>query len=108
MTQPRRLLSHRVDVPCTVDIAQTVESLHAHVELHGIDVGPGDSVQVHDAPTVVGYGEHLVCDRQATVTRASWLGRLWTRASSRFELTLLYEVSFSPGRSSRVSARRIR
>ena len=96
MTQPGRLRSHRVDVPCTVDIAQTVESLHAHVELQGIDVGPGDSVQVHDAPTVVGYGEHLVCDRQATVTRAT----------SRFELTLLYEVSFSPGRSSRVAPRR--
>jgi hypothetical protein len=106
MTQPVRLLSHRVDVPCTIDIAQTVESLHAHVELQGIDVEPGDSVLVHGAPTSVGYGERLVCDRQATVTRASWLGRLWTRATSRFELTLLYEVSFSPGRSSRVAARR--
>ena len=97
-----------VDIACTVDVAHTAETLYAHVTLDGIDVGPGDSVQVHDAPTVVGYGERLVCDRQATVTRASWLGRLWTRASSRFELTLLYEVSFSPGRSSRVSARRIR
>ena len=106
MTQPGRLRAHRVDVTCTVDVAQTAETLHAHVELQGIDVGPGDSVLVHDAPTSIGYGERLVCDRKATVTRASWLGRLWTRATSRFELTLLYEVSFSPGRSSRVAPRR--
>ena len=108
MTQRGLLRSLSVDVPCTVDIAQTVESLHAHVELQGIDVEPGDSVLVHDAPSTVDYGKRIVCDRQATVTRASWLGRMWTRATSRFELTLLYEVSFSPGRSARVSARRMR
>jgi len=108
MTRPGLLRRLSVDVPCTVDIAQTVESLHAHVELKGIDVAPGDSVLVHDAPTAVGYGERMVCDRQATVTRATWIGRLWTRATSRFELTLLYEVSFSPGRPARVPARRMR
>jgi hypothetical protein len=102
------LRGSRVDVPCTVDIAQTVESLHAHVELKGIDVEPGDSVLVHDAPTDVGYGEHIVCNRRATVVRAGWLRRFWTRATSRFELTLLYEVSFSPSRPSHASARRIR
>jgi hypothetical protein len=97
-----------VDVPCTVDIAQTVESLHAHVELEGIEVGPGDAVLVHDAPTRVAYGEHIVCGRQATVTRAGLLGRVWTRLTSRFELTLLYEVSFSPEREASAVARRIR
>ena len=37
-----------VEVPCTVDIEQTPESLHAYVELHGIEIGPGDEVIVHD------------------------------------------------------------
>lgn len=91
------ILPRRVDVPCTVDVAQTVESLHAHVDLHGIEVGPGDAVLVHDAPTDVGYGERVVLDRKATVTRAGALRAWWTRMTSRFELTLLYEVSFSPG-----------
>jgi hypothetical protein len=86
-----------VDVPCTIDIGHTPDTLHAHVELNGVDVGPGDEVLVHDAPARVAYGEHLVCNRRATVTQAGWIGRLWTRATSRFELTMLYEVSFSPG-----------
>ena len=96
----------RGDVLCTGDIADTVESLHAHVELQGVAIEPGDSVLVHDAPTAVGFGERLVCSRRATVTRAGWLERLWTRATSRFELALLYEVSFSPGPPGRPPARR--
>jgi hypothetical protein len=87
-----------VNVPCTVDLADTVESLHAHVELDGINVEPGDAVLVHDAPTAIDPGERLVCARRATVTRAGPFGRWWTRFTSRFELTLLYEVSFQPGR----------
>jgi len=104
----RMLGRQRLDVPCTVDIADTVESLHAHVELKGVDVEPGDSVLVHDAPYDIGFGEHIVCDRQATVVRAGWLQRIWTRATSRFELTLLYEVSFSPTRVGAASVRRTR
>ena len=96
----------RVQVPCTVDVSHTAESLHAHVELRGIAIEPGDSVLVHDAPTDVGFGQHIVCDRRATVVRAGWLRRIWTRATSRFELTLLYEVSFSPVRHCRRPARR--
>lgn len=99
---------HSIDVPCTIDIAQTVESLHAHVELEGVEVGPGDAVLVHDAPTHVPYGERIVCGRHATVTRAGMLERLWTRLTSRFELTLLYEVSFSPEREASAIARRTR
>lgn len=107
MTHPA-LLRRSIDVPCTVDIAHTVESLHAHVELKGIEVQPGDSVLVHDAPTDIGHGQHIVCDRKATVVRAGWFKRAWTRATSRFELTLLYEVSFSPARPDVKHARRIR
>ena len=66
--------------------------------LQGIDVGPGDEVLVHDAPTRIAYGEHRVCETRATVSRASGLGRLWTRLTARFELTMLYEVSFSSAR----------
>lgn len=108
MTALHGLLAQKFDVPCTVDVAQTVESLHAHVELLGVDVGPGDAVLVHDAPTGVGYGERLVCSRRATVTRAGVFRRVWTRLASRFELTLLYEVSFAPGRPGATLVRRDR
>jgi hypothetical protein len=103
----RTLAGHRtIEVPCTVDVAQTPETLHAHVVLEGIDVEPGDEVLVHGAPTHIGYGERIVCARRATVVRAGWLERAWTRLASRFELTLLYEVSFTPERLGRAPARR--
>ncbi|WP_128563196.1 hypothetical protein [Methylobacterium crusticola] len=86
----------RVEVPCTVEIEQTPESLHAHVTLDGgLQPGPGDEVTVHDAPTSVPYGERLVVRRTATLVRAGWAERLWTRLAGHFELTELYEVSFS-------------
>jgi hypothetical protein len=92
-------LSHKIEVPCTVDIEQSFDSLHAYVDLEGVEVGPGDEVLVHDAPTTVGYGERLVCKRRATVTRASWIDRLWTRATGRLELSELYEVGFQSWRT---------
>jgi hypothetical protein len=85
----------RQRIPCTVDVADTVESLHAHVDLRGVEVGPGDAVLVHDAPTRVARGERIVCERTATLTRAGGLRAWWTRLTSRFELALLYEVGFS-------------
>ena len=36
-----------IEVPCTVDIEQTFDSLHAHASPEGVDVGPGDRVVVH-------------------------------------------------------------
>jgi hypothetical protein len=92
-----------VNVPCNVEIANTAEALHAHVFLNGLEVEAGDSVLVHDAPTDVAFGQSLACDRRATVSRASWLDKLWVRLSSRFELTTLYEVSFSPDRLTALS-----
>ena len=91
-------LGGSVTVPCTVELSNTAETLHAHVELDGIEVGPGDEVLVHDAPFIVAFGEHTIYQRSATVSRASWFARVWTRLCSRFELTALYEVSFSPDR----------
>jgi hypothetical protein len=87
------------DVPCTVEIEQTSETLHAHVVLDGdIDIKPGDQVRVHDAPTGVEFGQRLVVRRTATVVRGSRLDRLRARIEGYLELTELYEVSFSDGR----------
>jgi predicted RNA-binding protein len=89
------------DVPCTVEIEQTSETLHAHVTLDGdVDIRPGDEVLVHDAPTAVVFGERLVVRRTATVLRGGALARLRAKIEGYLELTELYEVSFSDGRVS--------
>jgi hypothetical protein len=91
----------KFEVPCTIDIENTLDSLHAYVELQGIEVGPGDEVLVHDAPTAMPpYGNRIVCERRATVVRATWLGRAWTHLTSRFEVAELYDVGFSSWRCS--------
>ena len=88
------------DVPCTVEIEQSSETLHAHVMLDGdIDIQPGDEVLVHDAPTQVAFGERLVERRTATVVRGNALDRLRAKIEGYLELTELYEVSFSDGRA---------
>jgi hypothetical protein len=89
------------DVPCTVEIEQTSETLHAHVILDGdVKIAPGDEVRVHDAPTGVAFGERLVVRRTATVVRGNALDRLRAKIEGYLELTELYEVSFSDGRAS--------
>jgi hypothetical protein len=88
-----------IQVPCTVDLLNTAEFVHAHVVLDGIEVGPGDSVIVHDAPSTIGFGEHRVERRMATVTRATALDRFVTKLTAYLELTELYEVGFSAGRA---------
>jgi hypothetical protein len=87
-------------VRCTVDLEQTPDSLHAYVDLEGIKVGAGDTVIVHDAPDMVGFGEKLFVERHATVIRASAIERVMAHIEGYLELTELYEVSFSPGRVS--------
>ena len=87
-----------IKVPCTVDLEQTADFLHAHVDLHGFDVGPGDEVLVHDAPTRIAFGERAVFQRQASVRRAGPFGRAWAYLEGYLELTELYEVSFSEGK----------
>ncbi len=86
-------------VPCTIEIENTFESLHAHVDLHGTaPVEAGDEVLVHGSEIRVPYGQKIVLTRNATVTRANALRRAMTKLAARFELTELYEVSFSSGR----------
>ncbi len=84
------------DVPCTVEIEHSALSLHAHVEISSrIAIAPGDRVVVHDAPTDIPFGEQAFVQRTATIIRAGWLQRCATRIASHFELTHLFEVSFS-------------
>jgi hypothetical protein len=89
-----------IELPCTVDLEQTSEFLHAFVEIEGIEIRPGDEVIVHDAPTHVEFGGHIVCNRRATIVRAGPLGGMLARLKGYLELTELYEVSFSNGRAS--------
>jgi hypothetical protein len=97
----RLFSSECFDTTCRIEIEQSPEHFHAHVELADhIEMQPGDRVRVHGAPIMVGFGERRVFDRTATVQRAGLLRRAWTRFASNFELAELYEVSFTPGRVS--------
>ena len=98
----RNMPDHRgasFDVGCTVDIENTFENLHAHVELDGNpEIRPGDRVRVHGDPVIVRYGERLTLRRTATVRRANALSRAWTRMTGDFECFELFDVSFSTER----------
>jgi hypothetical protein len=99
MMRQLRLRRRTFEAPCTIEIEHSPESLHAHVEIQGdIDIEPGDEVLVHDAPTNVRYGERVLVRRTATIIRAGLIERAWTRLAGNFELTELYEVSFSERR----------
>ncbi len=88
------------EVPCTIEVEHTHESLHAHVELpKSVIIEPGDQVLVHGDAIHAAFGERIVLHRRATILRASPLERLWTRALAYLELTELYEVGFSAGRN---------
>lgn len=90
---------HRRETQCTIEIEHSESYLHAHVDLDDEgDLRPGDKVRVHGAPVKVQFGQRLTLRRAATVTRAGWFTRQWTRLASRFELAELYEISFTPGR----------
>jgi uncharacterized Zn finger protein len=93
------LIRQTEPVPCTIEIEHTGASLHAHVELDSaVALRAGDRVRVHGEPVRVNFGQKLVLRREATVERAGWLERQWTRFLANFELSELYEVSFTPGR----------
>ncbi len=86
----------RITTPCTVEVSHTFDSLHAHVILDGdIKIRPGDEVLVHGQEIRVPYGEVHTERREATVTRATLLERLWTRATGDLEFIELCEFSFS-------------
>jgi len=89
----------RFDVDCTVDIENTFENLHAHVELDGNpEIRLGDKVRVHGEPVIVPYGTRLTLRRTATVSRANALTRAWTRVTGNLECFELFDVSFTEER----------
>ena len=89
----------RVDMRCTIEIEHTFDSLHAHVTLdQEIQISPGSEVIVHGEPVCVPFGGRAVLRREATVVSAGWFDRISTRLKSKFQLTELYEVSFSSWR----------
>jgi hypothetical protein len=85
-----------VQARAEVDLENTPDSFHAYAVPDGIDIRPGDVVQVHGVPSEIGFGEHVVMDCAATVSRAGMLLRAWTSLTALFLLTDLYEVGFEP------------
>jgi len=86
----------REEAPCTVEVSHRFEALHAHVRFdNGAVVNPGDEVVVHGKPILAAYGEVIIEERVATITRATLLERLWTRATGDFEFMELCEFAFS-------------
>ena len=85
-----------MSVVCDIDIEQSRESFHAHAVPDGVAIRPGDIVVVHGVPTDIGFGDRLIRQCPATVTRAGPLTRLWTKVTAMTELTELYEVGFLP------------
>jgi hypothetical protein len=89
----------RIETGCTIEIAHTNESLHAHVALDAAgDLQPGDRVQVHGDPVQVPFGREITLRRAATVYRAGAIERAWVKFCAGFELCELYEVTFSSGK----------
>jgi uncharacterized Zn finger protein len=89
----------RIETMARIEIEQTDEHFHAHVELtDGVAIRPGDRVTVEGEAITVPLNARLVLERRAVVDRAGALVRAWTRAAAYFDLRELYEVSFSPGR----------
>jgi hypothetical protein len=89
----------RVEVPCTIEIEQTPEYLYAHTTPEGIDIGPGDRVLVHGAPSHIRFGDRITVRGSATVIRATAFGRIWARAVGLMSLFELYDVGFEPKES---------
>ena len=82
--------------PCTVEVSHTFESLHAHVRFNnGAIIHPGDEVLVHGEPILAAYGEVLTEERTATIKRAFFFERMWTRLIGNFEFMEICEFSFS-------------
>jgi len=89
-------MTRQIELLCSIDIEQSPTSFHAHAIPENIDINPGDTITIHDAPENIEFGGHYIGERRATLIRANLLVRLWTQFSSIFEIGELYEVGFSP------------
>ena len=85
-----------VQARAEVDLARPPDSLHPYAVPDGVDIRPGDVVQVHGIPTEIAPGEHTVMHCPATISRAGSVVRAWTAFTALFQLTELYEVGFEP------------
>ena len=85
------VMRRRIEVACTIDLESTHDHFHAHVDLDGVEVDPGDQVLVHNAPTHIPFGTQRTYASRATVQRASWLRRQFVKLTGGTEL---YDVGF--------------
>ena len=92
-----RIFTKKIETaPCTVEISNTFDSLHAHVRFNnGATILPGDEVLVHGKPIKAPYGEIVTENREATILRASFLERIWTKMIGKFEFMEICEFSFT-------------
>lgn len=88
------VMTRRRDVTCTVDLEATHDHFHAHVDLDGVEVDPGDAVLVHGTPDRIPFGTVRTFESTATVYRASWFKRQMVRLFGSTEISALYEVGF--------------
>jgi len=86
----------RIEITCLVDIERSFDSLHAHAIPDGVEIRAGDSVVVHGAPTALRYGERVVTECRATVTRGGWFDRHLTPLVALLDIGELYHVGFEP------------
>jgi hypothetical protein len=86
--------SRRREVPCLVDLEMTHDHFHAHVELEGVEVDPGDEVLVRNAPNRIAFGTVTTFASSAEEKRASWLKRQVVKLTGGTEIHDLYEVGF--------------
>ena len=89
-------MAETLTIACDVDLERSLDSFHAYAVPDGIDIRPGDRVQVHGLPDRLQFGENRQFRTKATVIRAGALRRAWTEFVSIFDLTSLYEVGFIP------------
>ena len=85
-----------IEVPCTVEIEQTPQYFYAYVSHDDVQVGPGDRVLVHDAPSHIPFGEHVTLQTTATIIKANAFGRFCAHVTGLLSLVELYEVGFEP------------
>jgi hypothetical protein len=99
MTAFRMAEGRVISTRCRIEIEQSHDSLHAHVEIDDVEIGPGDRVLVLDAPGVAPFGESASHVRPVMIVKANWFERLWAHVEGYLELTQLYEVGFSERRN---------
>lgn len=83
-------------IACRIAVERTNEHFFAHqVYYNNPAFEPGDSVITHGEEIHVQNGSKFLVKRRASVKKANWFQRQWTKFISILEITELYEVSFT-------------